>query len=118
MFLPKIVSPAYAAYMDSSKWQGAGCSDDGVVTIKGLECLIANILSPLPAIITLVAVGMIIMGGFKIITAGQDPKKYAAGWSTFSFAVVGIILLSVVWLVLVIIQKYTGADILNFGINP
>ena len=113
-----LISVANAAAVNSSQWAGRGCSSDGVVTIKGLECLIENILSPLPALITFAAVAMLIMAGFKIMNAGADPKAYASGWSTFSYAIVGIILLSVVWLVLVIVQKYTGSDILNFGIKP
>ncbi|OGD83756.1 hypothetical protein A2572_00870 [Candidatus Collierbacteria bacterium RIFOXYD1_FULL_40_9] len=113
-----LIPTVNAAAVDSTQWDGRGCSSDGVVTIKGLECLIENILTPLPGIIALVAVGMIIFAGIKILNAGADTKAYAAGWSTFSFAVVGLILLSVVWLVLVIIKNYTGADILNFGIKP
>ena len=113
-----LISVANAATKGTSAWEGAGCASDGVATIKGLECLIGNILEPLPALITFAAVAMLIMAGFKIMNAGADPKAYASGWSTFSYAIVGIILLSVVWLVLVIVQKYTGADILNFGIKP
>lgn len=113
-----LIPIANAAPVDSTQWDARGCSSDGVVTIKGLECLIENILTPLPGIIALVAVGMIIFAGIKILNAGADAKAYAAGWSTFSFAIIGLILLSAVWLVLVIIKNYTGADILNFGIKP
>lgn len=117
MFI-NFISVVNAAAIDSSSWEGVGCASDGVVTIKGLECLIANILAPLPGIIALVAVGMIIMAGFKIINAGSDTKAYATGWATFSYALVGLILLSVVWLVLVIIKNYTGTDVTQFGIGP
>ena len=116
--LYSLISIANAATKGTQEWEKAECASDGVATIKGIECLIGNILEPLPGIIALVAVAMIIMAGFKIINAGPDAKAYAAGWATFSFAVVGLILLSVVWLVLVIIKNYTGADILNFGIKP
>lgn len=117
MFI-NLVSIANAAAIDSSRWDSVGCASDGVVTIKGLECLIANILAPLPGIIALVAVGMIIMAGIKIINSGSDTKALAAGWATFSYAIIGLILLSVVWLVLVIIKNYTGTDITQFGIGP
>ncbi len=113
-----LIPTVHAAAVESSQWDGRGCASDGVVTIKGLECLLENILSPLPGIIALVAVGMIIMAGFKIINAGSDTKAYAAGWSTFSYAIVGLILLSVVWLALVIIKNYTGTDVTQFGIGP
>lgn len=112
------ISIAHAAAIDKAGWESAGCSIDGVATIKGLECLIANILSPLPGLIGLVAVGMIIFAGYKIIGAGADTKAYAAGWQTFTYAIIGLILLSVVWLALVIIENYTGAPVTNFGIGP
>lgn len=111
-----LVSVANAATLKKELWEPAGCANDGVVTIKGIECLLVNILSPLPGIIALVAVGMIIFAGIKIINAGADSKAYAAGWSTFTYALVGLILLSVVWLVLVIVGKYTGTEVTNFGI--
>lgn len=113
-----LISTVYAADKGTAAWEGKGCASDGVATIKGLECLIGNILEPLPGIIALVAVGMIIMAGFKIINAGAEAKAYAAGWATFSYALVGLILLSVVWLVLVIIKNYTGTDVTQFGIGP
>lgn len=109
------VPQAYAATPWSGDCVGTGDATN-VATIGGLECLIENILTPLPAIIALVAVGMIIMAGIKIMNAGADTKAYAAGWSTFSYALIGLILLSVVWLAIVLIQTYTGTNITNFGI--
>lgn len=114
--LPTLVSTAHAAYINSGQWEGEGCASNGVATIKGLECLLQNIISPVPSLIALIAVAMIIMAGFRIINAGPDTKAYASGWATFSYAVVGLILLSVVWLILVIVSKYTGTDVTNFGI--
>lgn len=107
-----LASPVYAA----SSWS-SDCQVDGVATIRGIECLIGRLLTPLPAIIALAAVIMIIMAGIKIMNAGPDAKAYAAGWSTFSYAVIGLILLSVIWFALILISKYTGStDIINFGI--
>lgn len=117
--LNSLFSPVYAAgQYGTAAWESAECAVNGVATIKGLECLIGNILAPLPGIIALVAVAMIIMAGFKIINAGADTKAYAAGWATFSYAIVGLILLSVVWLALVIVENYTGTTVTQFGIGP
>lgn len=108
-----LIPQVYAASWDSINPE---CVSDGVATIKGIECLIQNILTPLPTILALVAVGMIIMAGIKIMTAGADSKAYAAGWSTFTYALIGLVLLSAVWLVLILIESYTGAPITEFGI--
>lgn len=101
------VTPAYAA-----AWTGE-CVSDGVATIQGIECVLANLIDPIPALIALVAVGMIIMAGIRIVNAGSDPKALAAAWNSFTYAIVGLILLSVVWLVLVLIKNFTGADVTN-----
>lgn len=112
----QFIPQAYAATTWTGECVGTGDAAN-VATITGLECLIQNILAPLPALIALVAVAMIIMAGIKIINAGADAKAYAAGWSTFTYAAIGLVLLSVVWFALVLIEKYTGAPITQFGIQ-
>jgi hypothetical protein len=96
----------------------AKCFQDasGVATISDLPCLIERIISPLPGLIALAAVGMIIFAGIRIITAGSDPKAYASAISTFQWAIIGLILLLVAWLILVMIKNFTGADVTNFGL--
>jgi hypothetical protein len=116
----QLVSPAFAAAADT--WtNNPNCVSDGVVTIKGLECLYQNIVSPIPALLALVAVAMIIFAGIRLLMAGADPKAYAAAWSTFTWAVIGLILLSAAWLIIILIGKFTGAtDLSTFtvGITP
>jgi len=104
-----LVSPVYAA----TSWSGE-CVSDGVATIQGITCLLQNLLSPIPALIALVAIGMIIMAGIRIINAGSDPKALASAWATFTYALIGLILLAIVWLVLILIKNFTGADVTNF----
>ncbi|KKT72933.1 MAG: hypothetical protein UW68_C0021G0026, partial [Candidatus Collierbacteria bacterium GW2011_GWB1_44_6] len=70
------------------------CVSDGTATIQGIECVIGNILTPIPALIALVAVGMLIMAGIRIISAGSEPKALAAAWSTFTYALIGLVLLA------------------------
>lgn len=107
----QFVSPAYAATV----W-GGDCVKDGVATIRGIECLFSNIISPVPALLGLVAVGMIIMAGIRLVTAGSDAKAVASAWSTFTWAVIGLILLSVIWFILILIGKFTGAPVTTFSI--
>lgn len=92
------------------------CVSNGVATIKGIECLFQNILSPIPVLLALVAIIMIITAGVRLILAGSDPKAVASAWSTFTWAVIGLILLSAAYLILVLISKFTGADVTTFTI--
>lgn len=92
------------------------CVSGGVATIRGITCLIQNIISPLPGIIILAALAMVIWSGIRMISAGADAKAYTNASNTFYYAVVGLILLSGAWLLLIIIKNLTGADVTNFGI--
>jgi hypothetical protein len=92
-------------------------STEGVATIKGVECLFQNIISPIPALLALVAVGMIVLSGIRLLTAGADPKAYAAAWNTFTWAVVGLVLLAAAWLIIVLIGKFTGTDLSTFTVG-
>ena len=60
---------------------------------------------------------MIIFAGFRIVTAGSDAKALASAWSTFSYAVIGLILLSAIWLLLVLIEKFTGVPVTQFSVG-
>jgi hypothetical protein len=111
------IPPVYAdTITGSAAWESVGCASDGAVTIGGIECIVQNLLAPLPSLIALTAVGMMIFAGIKIINAGANDKAIAAGWNTFYFAAIGLVLLSVVWFAIVLIQNYTGSNITNFGI--
>lgn len=88
---------------------------EGVATLLGITCVIKNLLSPLPAIIALAALIMVIFSGIRLVNAGADPKAYSSAISTFQYAIIGLILLSGAWLILVIIERFTGAPVTQFG---
>ena len=97
------------------QWAGE-CIQDEVATLHGITCLISNLLRPLPAIIALAALAMVIMAGIRLVSAGADPKAYASAMQTFQWAVIGLILLSGAWLILILIERLTGAPITQFGL--
>lgn len=102
---------------NTGSWNGfGGINATDVATIGGIECVIKNLLTPLPGLIALAAVFMIIFAGSRIISAGSDAKALASAWAMFTYAVIGLILLSAVWLILVLIEKFTGAPVTQFGV--
>ena len=85
---------------------------DSPATIKHVERVFMNIV-----FIALGAAGialflMVIIGGFKWATAGENPEKAAAARKTLTAAVIGLVLIVLAYLVLVIIAEFTG----NFGL--
>ena len=61
---------------------------------------------------------MVIWSGIRLISSGAaDPKAYASAMATLQYALIGILLLSGAWLILVLIERFTGAQVTQFGIQ-
>jgi hypothetical protein len=59
---------------------------------------------------------MLIMGGFKFITAGGDPKAIEGAKKTLTYAIMGIVLVALSFLILQFISTFTGVDVTQFKI--
>ena len=89
----------------------------GVATLEGLEGIFQNALSAVMALASIALFLTLVIGGFQFMTAGGDPKKVAAAQTTLTYAVAGLILVALSYLILVFISEFTGADILYFEIR-
>lgn len=96
-------------------WSGR-CVDNGVATIQGLECLFANVLQVIVTLAGFAFLVMFILGGFQYLTSGGDDKKAAAASSTLTMAVIGLVGITISWLILKFISDFTGANVLEFKI--
>jgi len=88
-----------------------------VATIKGFEVIFANVLSVALALAGIVLFVMLIMGGFRYMTAGGDPKAAGAARNTITYAIIGMLLLLVSYLILLLIERFTGAKITVFNLT-
>jgi len=64
---------------------------------------------------------MLIIGSFKLLTSGGDPKAVDAGKQTVTFAIIGLVVAVSAWLILSLVARFTGVEqILNFStqVNP
>lgn len=61
---------------------------------------------------------MLLFGGFKFVTSGGDPKNVASARATLTYAVIGIILVVVSWLILQLIGQITGTNITEVNFTP
>jgi len=98
------------------------CDDAGYVPLNGISKLIINgakILLPAGMLIFFV---MLLVGGFKYIASGSDPKSLDSAKGTLTFAFIGLILLFSAWVILNIIGNTillsgTGNSIFNFDLD-
>lgn len=71
-----------------------GCTGTCAAPQQSLDTLITNIVKILSAIVGLVAVLMIILGGFRYITSGGDTTKVNGAKNTIIYAVVGLVVVA------------------------
>ena len=89
----------------------------GVATLRGLEGLFQNVLGAALSVAGIALFIMLLLGGFQFMTAGGDPKKVSSAWNTLTYAIVGLILVALSYLIIAFISSFTGATgILNFRI--
>lgn len=97
----------------------AGCSQgllptDKPAQLSDIVLIIGNVISLLAPLAGIAFFAMLIYGGFQLMMAGGDPKAAAGAKNTFTFAVLGIILVVVVWLLLLLVEQVTGIQDLTF----
>lgn len=112
---------AHAAKIPASQWIGEGCAQDLggeiVPTITGIKCVLINIISILSPLLILVAFGVILFAGARLIMAGDDPKQVQASYQTLTYAILGIVGLALAWFALYLIEQLTGAPVTQIDLT-
>ena len=89
---------------------------DSVLTIQGFEYIFNNIVSVIFPLAGIVLFIILLMGGLKFITAGGEPPKIEEARKTLTFAIAGIVLIALSFLILKVIQEITGVNVTEFKI--
>ena len=85
--------------------------------ISDLQEVFENLVSAILGFAGIVLFILLVVGGFKFITSGGDPKAVEGAKKTISYAILGLVLLLVSYLILVLIRKITGAPVTHFNIT-
>lgn len=86
--------------------------------LSGLTTVFENIVKVLVALGGFGLLIMLLLGGFKYITSGGDPKATEGAKNTLTYAIGGFILLIGSFLVLKLIEQFTGvSNITEFTIT-
>lgn len=89
-------------------------SGPGAATFSALEIIFGNLLTIIFTLAGITAFVMLLVGGFRFLTSGGDPKANQSAKGTLTWAVVGLFFLIGAWFVLRFIQEFTGADVTVF----
>lgn len=87
-----------------------------VATFKCFEVLFGRVLTIVLSLSVLALFVMLIIGGFRFLTSAGDHKATAAAQQTMTYAIIGIALIAVAYLIFMVIKQFTGVDVLNFTI--
>jgi len=85
-------------------------------TISQLQDVFKNAVSAIIALAGIALFIMLLTGGVKYITSGGDPKAVAGAKNTITYAIGGLLLILVSYLILVVIKTITGANVTQFNI--
>lgn len=85
-----------------------------VATIKDFETIFGGVVKAAVAFAGVVLFVLLIVGGFKYITSGGDPKATESAQKTITYAVGGLVLILLSYLILVLIKTITGVDVTQF----
>ena len=105
-------SPVYAA----SSWSPE--SQTKAATLTDLEVIFERIVTLATGFAVLAVFIMLVLGGFKLMTAGGDPKATESAKNTITYAIFGLVALIGIWLILKFIEVFTGVNVTEFRIQP
>jgi TRAP-type C4-dicarboxylate transport system permease small subunit len=90
--------------------------EDDVATFQGLENVFSRVISIVIGLAGLAFFIMLVLGGFKYMTAGGDPKAVESAKNTLTYAIAGLVLIALSYLILVFIEQFTGVNVTEFKI--
>lgn len=85
--------------------------------LTGLEAIFGNAVKAVIALAGIVLFIMLITGGVKYITSGGDPKAAEGAKNTITYAIGGLLLILLSYVILVILGTITGTNLTNFIIR-
>lgn len=89
----------------------------GEVTIKCFEAVFQNLVSVAASLAGIVFFIMLLVGGFRYLSSSGDPKKMEQAKGTITAGFLGVILIVAAYIVLVLIENFTGVPVTQFVIQ-
>lgn len=88
-----------------------------VPSIKYLETIFGSVVSVILSVAAIVLFVILLVGGFRWLTSGGDPKAVEAARGTISSAIAGLVILLLAFIILQVIEAITGVDVTIFKVT-
>lgn len=117
-----VIHPAYADSIptpppcvdkDSIK-KGFGPCPAGLTEI---EKTVGNIISVAVYLGFIAMLVLIVIAGFKYLTSGGEPKAIQSAHYTVTWALLGLAFFAIAWIILQLLQGFTGIPVTSFNIK-
>ena len=86
-------------------------------TLQNLEDVLANVIKIVLGIAGITFFILLLSSGFKFITSGGDPKALEGAKKTLTYAIGGLIVIILSYLILLLIKDITGIDVTIFKVT-
>lgn len=87
-----------------------------IPTIQNLEVVFGNIVNAAIGFAGICLFILLLVGGVRYITSGGDPKATEGAQKTITYAIGGLVVLLLSFMILVLIREITGVDVSEFSI--
>ena len=85
-------------------------------SLQNLEEVFKSVLNVILGIAGITFFILLLSSGFKFISSGGDPKALEGAKKTLTYAIGGLILIIVSYLILLLIKEITGVDVTIFKV--
>lgn len=107
-------------YAAAPKWEGLEGAQEGakdVATIRSLTSLFENAVNGITAFAGVVLFIVLVMAGFTFLFSGGDAKQLEKAKHAFTYALIGLVVIICAFLIIQLIQTFTGANVTEFNLN-
>ena len=106
------VSPAIA---QTQRWEDMNldCTINGVATIQGTMCLLANVFSVALTLLGIAGFVMLVFGSLTWMLSGSNTQGVDNAKKTITFAFIGLILALSSFIIINLIAQFTGVNVIK-----
>ncbi|OGD94876.1 hypothetical protein A3F02_03595 [Candidatus Curtissbacteria bacterium RIFCSPHIGHO2_12_FULL_38_9b] len=73
--------------------------------------LATTVITILTSVAATLSVFLIIIAGFKFVTSGGDPKKLESAKATLTYAIIGLVITILAFVILQVLQTFLGSEV-------
>ena len=85
-------------------------------TLGNLNQVFGSVISQLLTLVGMLAVVMLVVGGYKYLMAGTDKDAASKARNTLTYVVLGLILAVSAWMIINLVGTFLGVNLSNFNI--